>query len=82
MVKAGFVVEGDCEKLLLESSSFKSWARKNGIQVCSPVINARGGGNLCPQQISAFVEQAAIHPNCPSARYFLCKLKELAELNG
>lgn len=56
MVKVGFVVEGDCEKLLLESTSFRDWAQKHGIEVCFPIINARGGGNLCPQQLGGFVE--------------------------
>jgi hypothetical protein len=56
VVKIGFVVEGDCEKLLLESVAFQTWAQQNGIEVCYPVINARGGGNLCPKQLGGFVD--------------------------
>ncbi len=44
MVRIGFVVEGDCEKLLLESSTFQTWAKQHEIEICYPIINA-GGGN-------------------------------------
>lgn len=51
MVKVGFIVEGDTEKILIESDRFKSFAKNNGIEVCSPVIDAKGGGNLLPHNI-------------------------------
>ena len=50
MVKVGFVVEGDCEKMLLSSKGFQQWATQPGIEICA-VINASGGGNLCPENI-------------------------------
>ena len=49
MVKIGFIVEGDCEKIFIESDNFKNWANMQGIEICSPVVNAKGGGNLLPQ---------------------------------
>lgn len=51
MVKVGFIVEGDTEKILIESYRFKAFAKNNGVEVCSPVIDAKGGGNLLPQNI-------------------------------
>ena len=51
MVKLGFIVEGDTEKILIESERFKAFAKNSGIEVCSPVIDAKGGGNLLPQNI-------------------------------
>ena len=51
MVKVGFIVEGDTEKILIESDRFKTFAKNNGVEVCSPVIDAKGGGNLLPQNI-------------------------------
>ena len=51
MVKLGFIVEGDTEKILIESDRFKAFAKGNGIEVCAPVIDAKGGGNLLPQNI-------------------------------
>ncbi|MEN9898793.1 MAG: hypothetical protein RLZZ66_2442 [Pseudomonadota bacterium] len=56
MVKIGFIVEGDCEKIFIESDNFKNWANMQGIEICSPVVNAKGGGNLLPQNIKPMVE--------------------------
>lgn len=55
MVKIGFVVEGDTEKLLIESTGFRNWAIQNNIEIGIPVINAGGGGNLCPRQIEKYI---------------------------
>jgi hypothetical protein len=57
MVRVGFIVEGDTEKIIVESDSFRAWAKDNGIEICSPVINAKGGGNLLPQNILPSVAQ-------------------------
>lgn len=51
MVRVGFIVEGDTEKIFIESDRFKAFAKSNGVEVCSPVIDAKGGGNLLPQNI-------------------------------
>lgn len=57
MVKVGFIVEGDTEKILIDSSSFRHWATDNGIEILKPVIDAKGGGNLLPQNIEPLVMQ-------------------------
>lgn len=57
MVKIGFIVEGDSEKVLIESDGFQVWARAQGLEVCSPVINAKGGGNLLPHHIKPMLAQ-------------------------
>lgn len=57
MVKVGFIVEGDTEKIIIESATFKHWAMSQGLEVCTPVINATGGGNLLPHNIGPMVKQ-------------------------
>lgn len=57
MVNVGFVVEGECEMLLLKSKMFQDWANKHHLTVCNPIINAKGGGNLCQKNLSAFVQE-------------------------
>jgi len=56
-VKVGFIVEGDSEKVLIESDGFKSWAAEQGLEICHPVINAKGGGNLLPHHMAPMVAQ-------------------------
>jgi hypothetical protein len=55
MVKVGFIVEGDTEKLIVESPSFVAWLVANGMSLVTPVVNAKGGGNLLPQNIGPFI---------------------------
>jgi hypothetical protein len=55
VVKIGFVVEGDTEKLLIESTNFRNWATQHNIEIGIPVINAGGGGNLCPRRIEKHI---------------------------
>ncbi len=57
MVRIGFVVEGDTEKIVIESAAFCAWAKSQGIEICSPVVNAEGGGNLLPQNIIPIISQ-------------------------
>lgn len=57
MVRLGFIVEGDSEKIMVESAGFQQWAKDQGLEVCSPVINAKGGGNLLPQHMPALVSR-------------------------
>ncbi len=51
-MRLGFIVEGDSEKIMIESAPFQRWARAQGFEICSPVINARGGGNLLPHHMA------------------------------
>ena len=57
MVKIGFIVEGDTEKILLESKNFKDWTKNIGIDICHPIENAKGSGNLLPKHIMPLVER-------------------------
>lgn len=57
MVRVGFIVEGGTEKIVVESKQFKEWAHQFGIEVCSPVIDAEGGGNLLPHNIEPMIAQ-------------------------
>ena len=54
MVNVGFIVEGDTEKIIIDSKQFKKEATGLGINILDPVINARGNGNLLPQNIDNF----------------------------
>jgi len=57
VVKVGFIVEGDTEKILLESKNFKDWTKNIGIDICHPIENAKGSGNLLPKHIVPLVER-------------------------
>lgn len=57
MVKVGFIVEGDSEKVLIESAGFRRWAGSQSLEICSPVINAKGGGNLLPHHLKTMLAQ-------------------------
>jgi hypothetical protein len=45
MVKIGFIVEGDTEKIIFESDSFQSFLKSLNLE-CVGVFNAGGRGNL------------------------------------
>ena len=50
MVKVAFIVEGDVEKIVVDKCFIeKNWLEKYNITPIKPVINAGGGGNLCPK---------------------------------
>ncbi|HKY55119.1 MAG TPA: hypothetical protein VJM08_12470, partial [Anaerolineales bacterium] len=55
MVKVGFIVEGDSEKIVIESADFKEFLQENDFELVNPVVNAKGGGNLLPQNIDAYL---------------------------
>lgn len=57
MVKVGFIVEGETEKILLDSCGFSSWCAEHRIEIVSPVIDAGGSGNLLPQNIGNYIAQ-------------------------
>ena len=59
MVRLGFIVEGDSEKIMVESPGFRQWAKDQGLEICSPVINAKGGGNLLPHHMVPMLAQLA-----------------------
>lgn len=57
MVKVGFIVEGDTERIIVESAAFEAWLNSIDIELCRPVIDAKGGGNLLPDNIEPMVQR-------------------------
>ena len=55
MVKVGFIVEGSCEKIIIESEAFKNFLHRNGFELVGNVIDAKGAGNLLPHNIEPFI---------------------------
>ncbi|WP_339480311.1 hypothetical protein [Pseudomonas sp. RL_5y_Pfl2_73] len=39
MVKVGFIVEGDSEKIVIESADFKAFLQANDFELVNPVVN-------------------------------------------
>jgi len=58
VVKVAFLVEGDVEKMIIDDLKQKSWFDKFNMEVVGETVNVRGGGNLCPINISVFIDQA------------------------
>lgn len=59
MVKVAFIVEGDVEKIIVEECFIKTgWLHSKNIEPITPVINAEGGGNLCPHNMGTYVDMA------------------------
>lgn len=56
-IKVGFIVEGGSEKVIVESTQFRDFLDSNGYELVTPVIDAKGGGNLLPQNINVFIER-------------------------
>jgi len=65
VVKVVFIVEGDVEKIIVEKCFIETgWLASKNIEPLTPVINASGGGNLCPHNMPDFVAQArALEPD-------------------
>lgn len=56
MVTVGFIVEGDSEKVLVESAMFTAWLKQHQLQL-GPVINADGNKNiLTPQRLQPLIQ--------------------------
>lgn len=56
MVKLGFIVEGDTEKILLESKAFKNFLNELQINYVPEVINAKTQSMLLPNKREEFTE--------------------------
>ncbi len=56
MVKLGFIVEGDTEKILLESEGFKKLLTSYNLDFIPDILNAGGNGNLLPNNIIQFTQ--------------------------
>jgi hypothetical protein len=56
MIRVGFIVEGDSEVYLVCSAAFQETLQRYGLELCKPVINARGGGNICERNIVSYID--------------------------
>ena len=57
MVKIGFIVESATERVINESEKFVQWLVNNNFELVTPVIDAKGGGNLLTKNITPMIEQ-------------------------
>ncbi len=48
MVKIGIIVEGDCEKIVLDSQAFQAFLNRNNLELADEVINVCGKSKLKP----------------------------------
>lgn len=55
MVKIGFIVEGSTESIIVNSPAFIAFLQNNGFELVTPVVDAKGGGNLLPKYVENFV---------------------------
>jgi len=51
VVKIGFIVEGETEKLLIDSAGFQAFLQSVNLFCVSEAIDAEGNGNLLPHNI-------------------------------
>lgn len=58
-IKVGFIVEGGSEKIIVESQQFRTLLTQYGFELVTPVIDAKGGGNLLPKNIDVFIQRFA-----------------------
>lgn len=56
MVKVGFIVEGETEKLIVDSDDFQELLTDLKLTCVSEAIDAKGNGNLLPHNIIPFQE--------------------------
>ena len=52
MVKVGFICEGKTERKIIESDNFQDYLYQIGIECIKPVFDAKGAGNLLPENLS------------------------------
>ncbi|MFW2176741.1 MULTISPECIES: hypothetical protein [unclassified Moraxella] len=78
MVKVGFIVEGETEKIIIESEQFRAFLQKHGYELIDPVVNAKGGGNLLPKNIEPSIK--AIEQGQPDKIFVLTDLENNASI--
>lgn len=57
LCRIGFIVEGGSEKVIVESPAFQELLHRGGYELVKPVIDAKGGDNLLPQNMEAFLQR-------------------------
>lgn len=53
----GFIVEGDSEKIVVDSSKFREFITSCGLTLTAPVINATGQGNLRNDHFKSYINR-------------------------
>jgi hypothetical protein len=65
VVKVGFIVEGACERIILESPGFRRYLENIGLDFIPEVIDIEGGGNLLPEHreesVNFLIDKGATH---------------------
>lgn len=61
VVRVGFIVEGKTEAMVINSDAFKQWLAQQGLELCRPALDAKGGGNLLPQNLGELVNVINAH---------------------
>lgn len=56
MVKIGFICEGKTERKIIESENFQQYLTNLGIECLKPVLDAKGSGNLLPENLQESLE--------------------------
>jgi len=60
MVKLGFIVEGETERIILEKSDFFSHLQSLSINYVPKIVNADGSGNLLPYKIGDYTNRLRV----------------------
>ncbi|WP_159472055.1 hypothetical protein [Dyadobacter sp. 3J3] len=56
MVRVGFICEGKTERKVIESGNFQQYLTNLGIECLRPVLDAKGSGNLLPENLRESLE--------------------------
>ncbi|MCF0058934.1 hypothetical protein [Dyadobacter sp. CY356] len=56
MVRVGFICEGKTERKIIESENFQQYLTNLGIECLKPVLDAKGSGNLLPENLRESLE--------------------------
>lgn len=60
MVRVAFVVEGKVERIFIDHLKESGWFVRYGIEKVGPTIDAKGGGNLCPENLNDYIDQVRV----------------------
>ncbi|MNF75100.1 hypothetical protein D3C77_319790 [compost metagenome] len=78
VVRVGFIVEGKTEAMVVNSTAFQQWLASLGLELCRPALDAKGGGNLLPQNIGDLVTVLMAHQ--PAHIVILTDLEDEADV--
>ena len=79
VVRVGFIVEGETEAMVINSDAFKLWLTRQGLELCRPALDAKGGGNLLPQNLGDLVN--VMHAHNPQHIVILTDLEDAVSVD-